>query len=159
MREFFETATPVWIMLVRLMLAAVFGGVVGWDREMRGRSAGLRTHMLVSLGSAGFALIATEFTARLTPPGGPVSGDSLHIIAAVVGGVGFLGAGAIIQSGGTVKGLTTAAGLWLVAAVGVACGTGMYALAIGLTVMAAMTLSLMRYVEAHARGTSSKRAD
>jgi len=101
-----------WEIVVRLVLAALFAAVVGWERERSGRAAGLRTHMMVSLGATGFAVIALDMESIL-PPAAEVtmSADPVRIIAAIVGGVGFLGAGAIIQSRGEVRGLTTAASL------------------------------------------------
>ena len=147
MPAWLQTHIPLWELVLRLLLATLFGALVGWDRQARGQAAGMRTHMMVALGSAGFAVIAMEFLGQIREAGiGP--GEPLHIIAAVVGGVGFLGAGAIIQTGGQIKGLTTAAGLWVVAGVGTAAGAGMYLVAALLTLFAAATHSLIRRFEA-----------
>lgn len=103
---------------VRLLLAALLGGLLGYERERAGKSAGLRTHMLVSLGAALFVLIPDQ--------AGMLDADISRVIQGVVAGVGFLGAGAIVK-GGTetdIQGLTTAAGIWLTAAVGIAAGLG-----------------------------------
>src|ERR1051325_8431843 len=103
---------PVWELLLRLLIATSCGALIGWEREHRGRAAGLRTHMLVALGAAGFAVMAMEFW--LGEPASPAGPE--HIIQGIVGGIGFLGAGAILHRRGEVEGLTTAAGLWTVAA-------------------------------------------
>lgn len=131
---------------IRLCIAVVCAAIVGWDREARNRGAGLRTHMMVALGSAGFTLVAMELFEALEASGGS-RGDPVRIMAAVVGGVGFLGAGAIIQDGGQVRGLTTAAGLWVIASVGMAAGAGYYAAAIMITALAFITVVILRRVE------------
>lgn len=135
-------------MIARLTIALVFGAIVGWEREHKARPAGLRTHILVALGSAGFTMVAllmvNEF---LVSPDTPVPVDPVKIIAGIVGGVGFLGAGSIFQSkSGGVEGMTTAAGIWVVASVGVAAGAGYYALAGLLVVFTLFTLQVLRFV-------------
>lgn len=108
------------LMAMRVLLAAVLGGLLGWEREWRGREAGIRTFAAVSLGACTFALISSHVT----------GGDNPHVIAAgVVTGVGFLGAGTILRDGGGVVGLTTAATLWAASGIGLAAGYGMYAMA------------------------------
>jgi len=110
-------------MLLRLAAALLLGGVVGFEREWRKKPAGLRTHMLVALGAATLVLTTLPvYTAALAE--GARNTDPVHIIEAVVGGLGFLGAGSILRSGGNVEGLTTAGTLWLVGAVGLAAGFG-----------------------------------
>ncbi|MCA3628642.1 MAG: MgtC/SapB family protein [Methylobacterium sp.] len=111
----------------RLGMAGLLGAVIGIDREWNRRSAGLRTHMLVGMAAAFFAILATEIVGRLSE-GSAAQGDPLRIIEAVTAGVAFLAAGAIIRSGGEVEGVTTAAGLWLAGAVGLACGLGLWTL-------------------------------
>ena len=133
----------------RLGLALLCAALVGWDREARNRGAGLRTHMMVSLGAAGFTLVAMELFEALEARGGSGGSDPVRIMGAIVGGVGFLGAGAIIQDGGRVRGLTTAAGLWVIAAVGMASGAGYYAGAIMMTLLALVTIVVLRHVERH----------
>ncbi|MGH7788081.1 MAG: MgtC/SapB family protein [Candidatus Binatia bacterium] len=118
--------------VLRMFLASALGAVVGFEREVKSKAAGLRTHAMVSLGSAVFTLAALEMY-QLTLADSATKGDPTRIIEGIVGGIGFLGAGQIIQSRGSVHGVTTAAGVWVVGAVGVACGGGYYALA-GLTV-------------------------
>lgn len=133
---------PLWDAVARLGAALVFAAAIGWEREIKGRAAGLRTHILVSLGAAGFTIIGSE----LSVAGGPQV-DPTRVIQAVAAGVGFLGAGAIIHAGGQVKGLTTAASIWVVAAIGVAAGTGLWAIAFLLTAFALLTLTVLRLLE------------
>ncbi len=115
---------------LRLVLAAAFGGAIGIERELRERGAGLRTHMLVSVGSALFTLAsAYGFRDFLVHGGSVVRADPTRIAAQIVTGIGFLGAGAIIRQGLSVRGLTTAATLWVVAAIGLATGAGYYSAA------------------------------
>jgi putative Mg2+ transporter-C (MgtC) family protein len=130
--------------IVRMFLAAVLGAVVGWERESKNKPAGLRTHMLVSVGSASFTLLIFEMHSSLKELG--QVGDPLRIIEAIVGGIGFLGAGTIIQSRGSVEGITTAASIWVVGAVGVACGTGNYTIALITVVFAFLILSIMHVI-------------
>ncbi len=117
--------------IIRLLLAVVLGGVVGLEREAAKRAAGLRTHTLVSLGSA---LIMMTNIHLFEVYAGRANIDVTRMAAQVVSGIGFLGAGTIIRSGNNVRGLTTAASLWVVAAVGMAVGCGFYKAAIFSTV-------------------------
>ncbi len=128
-----------WQGVLRLGVALLLGGVIGFDREMLRKSAGLRTMMIVSMGAALFALTGER-----------VIGDDPEIskvLAGIAGGVGFIGAGAIIQSRGEVRGLTTAASIWLTAAVGVACGFGEFALACAAALMGVVVLSVLVWIE------------
>jgi putative Mg2+ transporter-C (MgtC) family protein len=139
-----------WIeILIRVGLAAILGGAIGLEREIRDREAGLRTHMLVAVGSALFTLISayawTDFNFS-TPEG--VVFDPTRIAAQIVTGIGFLGAGAIIRQGLSVRGLTTAATLWVVAAIGMAVGTGYYAVAVGASVLVLVSLGPLRLLSA-----------
>ena len=112
---------------MRLALAAALGGAIGFERELREREAGLRTHLLVCLGSALFTIIsAYGFHEFLTSGDAVVRTDPTRIAAQIVTGIGFLGAGAIIRQGISVRGLTTAATLWVAAAIGMAAGAGYY---------------------------------
>jgi len=136
---------------LRLLLATVCGGLLGFEREVRGRQAGFRTHMLVCMGSAIVMLVSTE-VARLTWKGNPSQGlqisvDPARIAYGVMGGIGFLGAGAIIKSGTSVRGLTTAASLWCVAALGLAAGLGMYLFCLIVTLLMLAVLWLLGYCE------------
>ena len=127
--------------LLRLALAAAFGGAVGLEREFREREAGLRTHTLVSLGAALFT-IAGAYGFRDFHN----SFDPTRIAAQIVTGIGFLGAGAIIRQGLSVRGLTTAATLWVVAAIGLTCGAGYYAAAVITTAIVLLSLWPLRFV-------------
>ena len=135
--------------LVRVGLAAALGGAIGLEREIREREAGLRTHMLVSVGAALFTLVSayawSDF--RFSTPEGIVF-DPTRIAAQVVSGIGFLGAGAIIRQGLSVRGLTTAATLWVVAAIGMAAGAGYYVAAVLTTALVIFSLWPLR-IAAH----------
>jgi putative Mg2+ transporter-C (MgtC) family protein len=120
---------------VRLLAAAAFGAGLGLEREMHGHPAGMRTHMLVSLGSAIFTVLSIYAF-----EGVGSSADPSRIAAQVVTGIGFLGAGAIAKYGPSIRGLTTAASLWVVAAVGIGCGAGAYLVAAVGTAIAALAL-------------------
>ena len=131
--------------LGRLALAAALGAVLGFERELREREAGLRTHLLVSLGSALFTIVsAYGFREFLTSGQSVVRADPTRIAAQIVTGIGFLGAGAIIRQGLSVRGLTTAASLWVVAAIGMASGAGYYSGAVIATVVVLVSLWPLR---------------
>lgn len=133
--------------LLRLGLALAFGALIGWERERQARPAGLRTNMLVALGSACFTLVAIAMIHEYLQRPDPVPIDPAKIIAGIVGGIGFLGAGAILHGKESVRGMTTAAGIWVVAAVGVASGAGYYMIA-GVGVgLALFTLVILRWAE------------
>jgi putative Mg2+ transporter-C (MgtC) family protein len=147
--------------VLSIILAVVFGAAIGLEREISGKAAGLRTNVLICLGAVVFTIISKQM-------GGGSSSDSLTRIAAgVVAGVGFLGAGAIIQDRGGVYGLTTAATIWLVASIGMACGAGFYSLA-GISTFTAIIVliglgqlekPLGRYGRKHKRQNFSKERD
>jgi putative Mg2+ transporter-C (MgtC) family protein len=123
---------------VRLLAAVLCGGLIGWNREREDKPAGLRTHMLVSLGAASFTLVMLDLIRRY--PGAAVEGDPTRIVHGIATGIGFLGAGSIWRSGGSVKGMTTAAGIWVVGAIGVACGAGLYVIA---AIASLLTLAIL----------------
>lgn len=131
-------ASDITRLVVRLLVAVALGALLGYERESIGASAGLRTHMLVSLGSAMFVLIPLQ--------AGMSVGDVSRVLQGVTAGVGFLGAGAILKSQkeGEITGLTTAASVWLTAAVGVAAGMGREATAVLSALLALIILSLLR---------------
>ena len=133
-------ASEVTRVMVRLLLAALLGGIVGYEREHKGKAAGLRTHMLVAMGAALFVLVPERDGMHIA--------DMSRVIQGVVAGVGFLGAGAIIKrdSEEQVQGLTTAAGIWMTAAIGVACGLGREAVALLATLLALVILVLLPHV-------------
>lgn len=134
------SAVPPGIVLFRLMAATILGGLIGWERENNARAAGLRTHMMVSLASCLFAIIALDLIALETEDASRISADPIKLIGAITSGVAFLAAGSIIISGGKVHGLTTGASMWLVGAVGLSCGTGRIILGLEATVMALIIL-------------------
>jgi putative Mg2+ transporter-C (MgtC) family protein len=131
--------------LLRLALAAVLGGLIGVERELREREAGLRTHLLVSVGSALFTIVGAYGFHDFVVPGHSVV-DPTRIAAQIVTGIGFLGAGAIIRQGLSVRGLTTAATLWVVAAVGLASGAGYYSAAVITTALVLIALYPLRII-------------
>ena len=131
--------------LVRVAVAAALGGAVGLERELREREAGFRTHMLVSVGSALFTIVsAYGFHEFLVGGGNVIRADPTRIAAQIVTGIGFLGAGAIIRQGFSVRGLTTAATLWVVAAIGMASGAGYYSAAVITTALVLISLWPLR---------------
>ncbi len=137
-----ETALGHWQIAIRICLACVLGAAIGIDREIKKRPAGLRTHMLVALAAAVFAIISIEIT-RTVQPGREQAFDPVRIIEAVTAGVAFLAAGSIIQSGRTVQGLTTGAGLWLAGAVGLACGLGLWSIGVMAAAMGLFVLVVL----------------
>ena len=127
-----------WNLILRLFLAGLMGGFIGLERELRAKEAGLRTHFVVALGSALFMIISQyAFTEGRF--------DAARVAAQVVSGIGFIGAGVIIFQKNVVRGVTTAAGLWVAAAIGLACGAGMYAVALAASLMTALCLELMHF--------------
>lgn len=134
---------------LRLLIAAILGGVIGFEREHRGKAAGLRTHMLVAIGSAMFVLVIQQLGGDMTA--------IARVIQGLVAGIGFIGAGTIInrQTEGEVKGLTTAAGIWLTAAIGVTAGLGREATAVLATLLALVVLALLPRFEKWAISGSS----
>lgn len=126
---------------IKLVLAAILGGLIGLDREYSKRPAGLRTHMLVTLGSAIFMLINLQLVSIYPHI------DPGRFGAQVISGIGFLGAGTIIKKGPTISGLTTAAGLWTAASIGLAVGSGYYVLAIIATAVILMILRIFSFAE------------
>lgn len=143
--EFSDISDPAQVtrVCVRLLVAVVLGGLLGYERESRGNSAGFRTHMLVALGAALFVLVPLE--AGITPA------DLSRVLQGVITGVGFLGAGAIIKLSQEqeIKGLTTAASIWLTAAIGVAAGMGRESTAILSTLFALFILAVLRRAMSH----------
>jgi putative Mg2+ transporter-C (MgtC) family protein len=139
--------TSMLEMLLRLALAIVIGGIVGWERERLDKPAGIRTHILVALGSATFMLLGLDMTERFAQQHGHATLDPTRVLQGVVGGIGFLGAGAIIKSSGHVTGLTTAASVWVAGALGAAAGLGVYVLALASAAFALVTLLLLPHLQ------------
>lgn len=129
-----------WELLLRCAVAAICAGAIGWDREESNKPAGIRTHMLVGLGAALFAAASIMILGDAWAADG--RGDAVRIPAAIVTGVGFLGAGAIMRYGGEIRGMTTAAGIWVTAAIGLLVGSGFWILGIGATVLALAVINL-----------------
>lgn len=135
-------------LLLRILLGTGLGAAIGLERDLHGRPAGVRTHAIVALASATFMVVSTRFVFFQHYTAGDLVGvDASRIAASVVSGIGFLGAGAILRTGITIRGLTTAAGLWLVSAIGMAAGGGMYAIAIFVTGTGLAALTLLRKLE------------
>ena len=132
--------------LLRLAVAAGLGGAIGLERELRERQAGLRTHLVVAVGAALFTLVSAYGFSGFIAASGAERVDPTRIAAQIVSGIGFLGAGAIIRQGLSVRGLTTAASLWLVAAIGMASGAGYWDGALIATLGALLTLGPLRVV-------------
>jgi putative Mg2+ transporter-C (MgtC) family protein len=133
-------------MVLRLVAALGLGGAVGFEREVRNRSAGMRTHALAAEGCALFTMAAILVAVEADKSGyGPA--DPSRIMSTIVQGIGFLAAGVIFARGARVRGLTTAAGLWVTAAVGMLCGAGLFFLAISATIATFFVLSGLKIVE------------
>jgi putative Mg2+ transporter-C (MgtC) family protein len=139
-----------WEVAARLAVAAALGGAIGFERELRDREAGFRTHMLVCVGSALFTIVSAYGFSEFLESGDPViRADPTRIAAQIVTGIGFLGAGAIIRQGLSIRGLTTAATLWVAAAIGIAAGAGFYSGAVVAVLITLLALWPLR-VGAHA---------
>jgi putative Mg2+ transporter-C (MgtC) family protein len=150
-------------MVLRLIVAAILGGIVGMERGSGDRPAGFRTHILVCVGSALFMLVSIYGFDDIAPVTTTLEDDigtrrdTARIAAQVVSGIGFLGAGTILHEGLTIKGLTTAASLWIVSAIGLAVGSGMYLLSTVATMLTMLTLVTFRTWEKRFAGTRSDR--
>ena len=133
--------------LLRIFCAAVLGGLIGLEREYRAKEAGFRTHFLVALGSAVFMIVSAYGFSDVHMDGMTSRWDVSRVAAQVVSGIGFIGAGTIIfrKAENIVSGLTTAAGLWVTAAIGLACGGGMYVLSIATTLMVLVGLEAFNF--------------
>jgi putative Mg2+ transporter-C (MgtC) family protein len=131
------SAGELAIVIARVLTAAVLGGLIGYERERKGRSAGFKTHILVSIGSALFVLAPAMAQVPMA--------DITRVMQGIVSGIGFLGAGAILKSdrGGRIEGLTTAAGIWMTSAVGMAAGMGMEVIALVATLVALVVVGVI----------------
>lgn len=145
------THTSFSVIVARLLLATIFGAAIGFEREWRNRPAGLRTHILVCVASATFAILTVEivhapmFTTEAMKDA--IKVDPIRIVEAVTAGVAFLAAGVVIFTKGQVHGLTTGAGMWLAGAIGVACGLGFWQIALFGSVLALIVLGLLHMFE------------
>jgi len=141
------TYTSFPVMAARLLLATVFGAAIGFEREWKNRPAGLRTHILVCVAAATFALLTIEIVHAPMFEKDTGRFDPIRIIEAVTAGVAFLAAGVVIFTRGEVHGLTTGAGMWLAGAIGVGCGLGLWQIALFATVLALIVLTLLHAFE------------
>ena len=132
-------------LILRLLTAIALGGAIGLEREYRAKEAGLRTHFLVALGSCLFMIISIYGFHDIVSSDLSTSFDPSRIASQVVTGIGFIGAGTIIFQKHVIKGLTTASGLWVTSAIGLACGTGMYHIAIATTLLVLMCLEALNF--------------
>lgn len=130
--------------IFRVFVAALLGGMIGFEREYRAKEAGLRTHFLVAMGSALFMIVSQYgFNAVLSTS---ITLDPSRVAAQVVSGIGFIGAGTIIFQKHVIKGLTTAAGLWVTSAIGLACGSGLYLLSVASTLLVLLCLETIFFI-------------
>jgi putative Mg2+ transporter-C (MgtC) family protein len=135
-------------MIGRIAAGAVLGGVIGYERDVHRRPVGLRTHLIVAMTAATFMVLSSQFVYWQHYGKDDLVGvDASRIAASVVSGIGFLAGGAILRTGLTVQGLTTAAGLWLVTAIGMCCGAGMYVEGVVVTVFGIVALTVLRRFE------------
>jgi putative Mg2+ transporter-C (MgtC) family protein len=141
-----QTYLPTHIIAIRLLIAGLLGGIIGFEREVNTAEAGLRTHILVAVAASLFTILAFEIFHTIDVGGGADGSraDPIRAVEAVTAGIAFLGAGAIFRSGGSVQGLTTGAGMWLAGAVGIACALGYYIMATGVALLAIIVLALLR---------------
>lgn len=137
-----------WEIIIKLFLAMVFGGIIGLEREIGNRPAGFRTHTLVCMGSV-LVMMTSEYLLNVYASLEP---DPARLGAQVISGIGFLGAGTILKDGSRVRGLTTAASLWVVACIGLAIGVGFYWGALTATLLSYITLVLLKKFEGHMPG-------
>jgi putative Mg2+ transporter-C (MgtC) family protein len=140
------------MILARLLTSVALGALIGYERERSGKIAGLRTHTLVALGSCLFTAISLVLYRNMPSVNG-VTGYDYHLVANIIVGIGFIGAGAIMRKENHVSGTTTAASLWVVAAIGMASGFGFYKEAIATTVLAYTVLTGLWYLEKHMRNS------
>lgn len=139
-----------WQYILTIFIGAILGGAIGLEREYRSKEAGFRTHFLVGLGSALFMVISIHgFEGLEAQPGVIIQRDPARMAAQVVSGIGFIGAGIIIFQKNVIKGLTTAAGLWVTSAIGMAAGAGMYDVAVAVTVMVLVCLETVNFLRHH----------
>ena len=141
-----------WVLILRVLVSAGLSAVIGFERELHGRPAGLRTHVLVGIGAA-LVMAGGAAVVQLVAARAGVQIDPGRIAAGVITGIGFLGAGTIIRVGDWIRGLTTAASIWFVAAVGIVTGQGLYILAVGGTAIGLVVLTLLDRVEDHIPST------
>lgn len=144
MQAFFDAIPD---MILRPFVAVICAAVLGFDREIHGKPAGLRTQMMVALGTTVFTMTTWQLHERMAMENPAQAIDPTRVIAGVIGGLGFLGAGSIVRAGASVRGLTTASTVWVIGAIGIACGLGNFALAGTTTGFAALILMGIGFLE------------
>jgi putative Mg2+ transporter-C (MgtC) family protein len=149
-----DTHLPLGTIALRLLAAAIFGAIIGIEREWRNRPAGLRTHMLTALAAALFTVLTVEILYSESLRSDSAQADPIRIIEAVTSGVAFLAAGAIIQTRNRVHGLTTGAGMWLAGAIGVAAGLGQIAIGLVAALLGMIIIIVLKRFEKAAEGSS-----
>lgn len=149
LHEIFILETSYIEALAGLLFASFCGAILGYDREAANKPAGLRTHMMVCIGAAGFMLLTHEMMRLSFENASEVAFDPSRVIQGIITGVGFLGAGTIIQSRHSIEGITTAAGIWVAAGVGAMCGAQFFGLAFITTAFAFLTLDVMGMLKRH----------
>lgn len=142
MLDFFQSQS--WQMIFQLVLAAILGGAIGFEREFRKKTAGLRTYILVCMSCTLFTLVSMNGFEEFI---GTTSYDPSRITAGILTGMGFIGAGAILKRENKIEGLTTAAGLWMVSAIGIAIGLKLYLVATFVTIFTLFLLIVLRFLE------------
>lgn len=141
------TGVPPIVAAIRLVMAMILGGAVGWERELRDKPAGLRTHMLVSIAACLFIIVGVQLAAVDFGDEDRMRIDPLRLIEATTAGVAFLAAGLIFTAGGKVRNVTTGASLWLCGAIGLACGAGQVPLATMATIFVVLVLAVIGSLE------------
>jgi len=141
-----DTHTPQHIILLRVAIAAVLGGMIGWEREVHTAEAGLRTHILVAVAATLFTTLAFEIF-HISDVFGQGQSDPIRAVEAVTAGIAFLGAGAIFHGRNDIRGLTTGAGMWLAGAVGVSVAIGFYFIALAVSILAVLVLAALRLIK------------
>lgn len=140
-------ALPLLVMAVRMTGAVLLSGIIGLEREIHKDTAGLRTHMLIGLASSIFAIITLQLWTLSQGDGDALRLDPLRLIEAVTGGVAFLAAGMVVYSRGSIKGLTTGAGMWLASSIGLACGLGYWSVALMACAFGFLVMGLLRRLQ------------
>jgi putative Mg2+ transporter-C (MgtC) family protein len=149
---------PSLQLVARIAVGAVLGGIIGFERGRHGRPVGLRTHAIVAMTAATFMVVSSQFVYfQGYAEGDHVDVDGSRIAASVVSAIGFLAGGTILRSGLSVQGLTTAAGLWLVTAIGLAAGGGMFEISVAVTVMGVLALTVLRRIEGKDDSTTKRK--
>jgi putative Mg2+ transporter-C (MgtC) family protein len=157
------TYTPFSVIVARLLLAALFGAAIGFEREWRNRPAGLRTHILVCVAAATFGILTIEIVHSplfgIEGTRGATRVDPIRVVEAVTAGIAFLAAGTILFTRGSVQGLTTGAGMWLAGAIGLASGLGLWQVAGFATLLSLAVLGLLYAFEVHTGLTKEQNHD